>query len=120
MLHLASTLVLLLVAAGLWIRKRNPQWHQRLMIAAFGSDLLLVLYIEFTRHAVEKVVSRVRPLVWFHAGVSLAVLVCYVLMILLGRPMLAGRYETRALHRVLGITFVVLRSLNYATSYMVV
>jgi len=119
MLHLASTLVLFLVAAGLWIRKKNPQWHQRLMVAAFSSDLLLVLYIEFTRHAVEKVVSRVRPLIWFHAAVSLAVLGCYVTMIVLGRPMLAGRYETRALHRAVGITFVVLRSLNYVTSYMV-
>lgn len=120
MLHLASTLVLVLVGAGLWIRKKNPQWHQRLMIAAFSSDLLLVLYIEFTRHAVEKVVAHMRPVIWFHAAVSLAVLGCYVAMIVLGRPMLAGRYETRSLHRALGITFVVLRSLNYVTSYIVV
>ena len=120
MLHLASTLVLFLVAAGLWFRKSRPQWHQRLMVAAFSSDLLLVVYIEVTRHAVEKVVTRVRPLIWFHAAVSLAVLICYVLMILLGRPMLAGKYETRTLHRTLGITFVVLRGLNYVTSYLVV
>lgn len=119
MLHLASTGVLILIAAGLWFRKRNSQIHQRLMIAAFISDVLLVLYIEMTRHAVEKVASHIRPLIWFHAGVSLGVLICYVLMIWLGRPMIAGKYETRTLHRSVGIAFVVLRGLNYVTSFMV-
>ena len=119
MLHLTSTGVLVLVAAGLWFRKRRPLIHLRLMVAAFATDVLLVLYIEMTRHAVEKVAAQVRPLIWFHAGVSLAVLVCYVLMILLGRPMLAGRHDTRTLHRIVGMAFVVLRSLNYVTSFMV-
>ncbi len=118
-LHLASTMVLLLIVCGLWYRKRDSRIHLRLMITAFVCDVLLVLYIEVTRHAVETVVARVRPLIWFHAGVSLAVLACYVAMILLGRPMLAGRYETRKMHLAVGIAFVVLRSLNYVTSYMV-
>src|SRR5271156_699953 len=119
MLHLASTGVLLLIAAGLWFRKRNPRIHLRLMSTAFAADVLLVLYIEVTRHAVEKVASHARPLLWFHAGVSVAVLLCYVLMILLGRPMLSGRYETRALHRTVGMALVTLRGLNYVTSFMV-
>ena len=70
----------------------------KLMIAAFATDVLLVLYIEITRHAVETVVTTVRPLIWFHAGISLAV---------------------RVKHRYLGFTFCVLRSLNYITSFMV-
>jgi uncharacterized membrane protein YozB (DUF420 family) len=119
LLHAASTAVLILILCGLWFRKRNSQMHLRLMISAFTADVLLVLYIEFTRHAVETVAAKVRPMIWFHAGVSLAVLLCYVAMILLGRPMLAGRYETRKLHFAVGIAFVVLRSLNYVTSYMV-
>lgn len=119
MLHLASTGVVLLLVAGLWFRKREPRLHFRLMITAFTLDVLLVLYIEFTRHAVEKVATHIRPLLWFHAGVSLGVLVCYVLMFLLGRPMLAGRYETRLLHRTVGVAFVVLRGLNYVTSFMI-
>ena len=119
-LHLVSTVVLVLIATGLWFRKRDTQIHLRLMISAFAIDLLLVLYIEITRHAVEKVASQVRPLLWFHAGVSVAVLICYVLMIVLGRPMLRGKYETQKLHRTIGIVFVVLRSLNYVTSYIVV
>lgn len=119
MLHVASTLVLVVIVCGLWFRKRSPQIHLRLMVGAFTADVLLVLYIEFTRHAVETVAAKVQPMIWFHAGVSLAVLFCYVAMILLGRPMLAGRYETRKLHFAVGVAFVLLRSLNYVTSYLV-
>lgn len=118
MLHLASTLVLVVLAVGLWARKVDPRRHRSLMISAFASDLLLVVYIELTRHAVEEVATRVRPILWFHSAVSVAVLCCYVAMIRLGRPMLAGNYENRSMHRRLGIVFMVLRTVNYATSYM--
>lgn len=119
-MHFLSTVVLLIIFTGLWFRKRKPQLHLRLMITAFTIDVLLVLYIEISRHAVEKVATHIQPLLWFHAGVSLAVLICYVVLILLGRPMLAGKFETRTLHRTVGIAFVTLRVLNYVTSYMVV
>jgi hypothetical protein len=120
MLHLASSLVVALLAAGLWLRHRRPQLHLRLMISAFVIDLLLVLYIEVSRHAVEKVVARVSPLLWFHAGISVGVLLCYVVMILLGRGVLAGQADSRKWHFAVGMTFVTLRSLNYVTSYMVI
>jgi MFS-type transporter involved in bile tolerance (Atg22 family) len=119
MLHLASSFVVLLLAVGLWFRHRRPQLHLRLMISAFVVDLLLVLYIEISRHAVEKVVSRVSPVLWFHAAVSVGVLLCYVVMILLGRCVLAGQEGFRKRHFAVGMTFVALRSLNYVTSYMV-
>ncbi|MCH8268460.1 MAG: hypothetical protein IH846_13160, partial [Acidobacteria bacterium] len=48
MLHIASTLVLVLIVAGLYNRRR-PQWHLRFMLSAFVVDLMLVLYIEATR-----------------------------------------------------------------------
>lgn len=120
MLHVGSTFVVVLLLIGVWFRKRRPEVHFALMLGAFCTDLLLVIYIEVMRHAVEKVVSHGRPIIWFHATVSLAVLVCYVFMIRLGRPMLAGHYQTRSLHRAVGIAFLVLRGLNYLTSYMVV
>lgn len=119
MLHAASTVVLLLVATGLYFRQRRPEWHLKFMISAFVVDLLLVVYIEVTRHAVETVVSQVRPLLWVHAAISLAVLVCYVVMIGLGRRLLAGQVATRATHRTVGFTFCGLRVLNYVTSFMV-
>jgi len=120
MLHGISTLVLVLIAAGLWFRSRRRAVHLGFMISAFVVDLSLVLYIELTRHAVEKVAAHVHLLLWFHAGVSLVVLLCYAAMVTLGWRMVNGRTELRHLHRTLGITFVVFRSLNYITSFLVV
>ena len=119
MLHLLSSIVVLLIGAGLWLRHRRPDLHLRLMTAAFVCDLLLVVYIEATRHAVEKVVGQGTSLIWFHATVSTLVIAAYIAQIALGRRMLAGVSAPRRVHMVLGITFAMLRSLNYITSYMV-
>ncbi|QOV88119.1 hypothetical protein [Humisphaera borealis] len=118
MLHIVSAIVLVLVGCGLYFRKR-PAWHMRIMTSAFVMDLLLVLYIEATRHAVEKVVSQIRMMIWIHAGISLGVLVCYVVMIWLGRRALHGNKASKETHRNLGMLFVTLRGLNYATAFMV-
>jgi hypothetical protein len=76
----------------------------------------LLIYIEATRHAVEKVVHHVAPMVYFHVAISVGVLLNYVAMIVLGRRVLKGSRASRGTHRNLGITFVVLRSLNYVTA----
>lgn len=117
MLHIVSSIVLVMVAAGLYFRRKTVV-HMRFMVAAFLLDLALVLYIEMTRHAVEKVASHVRPLVYVHAAISLGVLIAYVIMILLGRRVLKGKRASRSTHRHLGMAFVVLRVLNYVTALM--
>ena len=119
MLHILSSIVLCFIVAGLWARRHRPHLHVRFMTAAFISDLLLVLYIEGTRHAVEKVVGSGTSLIWFHATISLMVLVAYVAQIALGRRMLAGIRASRRVHVVLGVTFVSLRLVNYVTSFLV-
>jgi hypothetical protein len=119
MLHLLSTIVVAIIAVGFWLRKRKNPVHVRLMFVAFLVDLFLVLYIEMSRNAVQKVVTSTRPLVWFHAAVSVLVLICYVVMIQLGRSLLAGKSPARKWHRTLGMTFLVLRGVNYVTSFMV-
>lgn len=117
-LHLVSSLVVVLVVAGV-LNRRNTALHIRIMTAAFIADLGLVLYIEGTRQAVETVVAQTSPLVWFHAGVSTLVLVLYVTQIALGRRILAGQPSPYRLHMVLGITFCLCRGLNYATAFVV-
>jgi len=122
MLHLLSTFVLLLIAAGVYYRKQ-PRIHLNLMGAAFIIDMLLVLYIEIARHAIEKTVDPAHhtgPLLWFHIFVSVAVLVAYVGQIQLGRKILAGFIASRNLHIKLGLTFCTLRLLNYITSFMII
>jgi len=134
MLHLASTMVLVLIAVGLYYR-HQPNMHWKFMTSAFVTDVVLVLYIELTRHAVETVTTQVKPLVWFHALVSTSVLVLYVAMIVLGRKLLAApatalasnvgpidaghSQQTRNLHRNLGMAFCVVRLLNYVTAFMI-
>jgi hypothetical protein len=117
-LHLVSSVVVLLIIAGV-MNRRHTARHMRIMTAAFVLDLGLVLYIEGTRQAVETVVAHTSPLVWFHAGVSTLVLVLYVAQIALGRRMLAGRPSPYRLHMVLGLTFCLCRGLNYATAFVV-
>ncbi len=119
MLHILSSVVLGLIVAGLWARRHRPDLHMRFMTAAFVCDLLLVLYIEGTRQAVEKVVGGGTSLIWFHATISTLVLVAYVAQIAIGRRVLAGIRASRRVHATLGITFVSLRLVNYVTSFMV-
>jgi hypothetical protein len=88
------------------------------MTAAFACDVLLVLYIEATRHAVASVAQSAMPLVWFHAAVSVLVLAAYAAQWTLGRRLAAGARTSRRAHAVVGATFVGLRSLNYVTSLL--
>ncbi|HEX8913086.1 MAG TPA: hypothetical protein VF796_12050 [Humisphaera sp.] len=117
MLHLISTIVILLVAAGLYFR-RDRRVHVPLMVTAFLTDLGLVLYIELSRGAVAKVATGSRWLLWVHAAISLGVLACYVAMFVLGRRVNGGAHASRRAHRNVGMTFVALRGLNYATALM--
>ncbi len=87
--------------------------------SAFAVDMALILYIEITREAVERLSDEVHPLLWFHVGLSLAVVLSYIRMILLGRRMLRREESVRGVHRKLALTFCVLRTVNYVTSFMI-
>lgn len=107
MTHIASTMVLFLIAAGIYFRRR-PQWHFRLMVSAFLIDLSIVVYLEATRQAVKKVTSQGSGLLWFHVAVSVLVLVAYVIQIMLGSKLLSGVVIKRQPHLMMGISFCVL------------
>jgi hypothetical protein len=118
MLHVISTFVLLLIAAGVRFRK-NTRLHLGLMMAAFVVDISLVAYIEYKRHAIHQATHSPGPLLAFHIVVSLAVVVMYLVQMQLGRRVLAGIHASKGLHIRLGITFCALRLINYGTSFMV-
>jgi hypothetical protein len=118
MLHILSTGVMAILAAGMYFRGRRPSIHWKLMVTAFVIDVGLVLYIELTRKAIEQI-PQARGLLLFHIAVSLSVIVCYLVMFALGRRLLGGRLDTRIAHRNVGFTFLTLRSLNYVTSFLV-
>ncbi len=136
MFYLFSTLVLVIIAAGLYFR-RKVKLHIPLMLAAFVIDLSLVLIIEFQRAAVEKVASNVMAgtdyFLIFHASISLLVLVLYVLLMRSGYKIYKALYSLKLdaaqfaelrlkmqtdylLHRNLAFAFVILRLVNFVTS----
>ncbi len=85
--------------------------------SAFAVDMALILYIEITREAVEQLSDGVHSLLWFQ--VRVAVVLSYIGMILLGRRMLRREVSVRGVQRKLGLTFCVLRTVNYGTSFMI-
>lgn len=120
MFLLASTLVIILLAFGLYHR-HDKKKHIPLMLTAFVIDLSLVLIIEIQRKAVESVVDNVvhapNSLVIFHAIVSLLVIVLYIGQIITGTKIARGKRYHLALHQQMAVLFIVLRLTNYITSF---
>jgi uncharacterized membrane protein YozB (DUF420 family) len=118
-----STLVLVILALGLW-KRHEKNWHIPLMSLAFLMDLALVFWIELSRQAVEKVLGQVptaytqeSSFVLFHAGVSLLTLLLYVGLIFTGKKLL---HAPEPRHRLLAAGFVLCRLTNYVTSFWMV
>jgi hypothetical protein len=116
--HIASTFVLLLLAAGITLRRRR-RIHVPIMIAAFGLDLASVLAIEFSRGAIKKAISAPPPLLLFHVSVSVSALVFYIVMFVLGERVRNGAEQLRPWHRRTAWLFGACRTANYVTSWMI-
>lgn len=124
MLIAVSTIVLILIGLGLKFRYR-PKVHIPLMMGAFLLDLVLLLYIEFSRHAIAEFQQELTTpvhggLLFFHVGVSLLTLIFYLIQIVTGIMLVQGQTSRRAWHRMVSYAFVVCRLANYVTSFMVV
>lgn len=107
---------------GVLLAKKNRNLHVRVMSFAMAWDVILILQIELSRHAVEKAISIANNSMILNIHVSLAVLtvVLYGFMIFLGRKVLAGDRSFLAAHRKLGAVTLIMRILTYITSYSVV
>ena len=120
MSYAISTLALIFIFVGLWsLHSRNRVRHAVCMGIAFVLDLGLVLYIELSRHAVDRVAHSTSPLLWFHVAISTAALVLYLVQGFLGYRLYRGNAVARPIHRWCGIAFLVLRLGNYVTSFLV-
>ncbi len=117
-----STLIVTLMIIGALQARKNRKSHVRIMSFAMAWDVILILQIEITRHAVEKAISVANNSMMLNIHVSLAVLtvILYVFMIILGRKILKGENSFLAIHRKLGVFTLVMRILTYITSYSVV
>jgi hypothetical protein len=118
MFHIASTFVLLLLVAGILLRRRR-RIHVPIMLAAFGLDLVSVLAIEVQRNAIHKATSGPPPLLLFHVIVSVFALVFYGVMFVLGERVRKGAEQLRPWHRRTAWLFGSCRTANYVTSWMI-
>ncbi|MBY0449925.1 MAG: hypothetical protein K2X01_04795 [Cyanobacteria bacterium] len=111
-----SFAVLLIIAVGILFRK-NRKIHIPVMLLAFVCDMSLVLYIEFSRKAVEQVISGLpSALLAFHVATSLIVVLLYLALIISGVQIVKGKTNRLLWHRQLATAFLIGRMINFVTS----
>lgn len=116
MFKILNTIVVLLIIAGLIARKQTRA-HISLMLAAFTLDMGLLLAIEFQRDAINTALhTHLKPLLFFHIGVSVLMIVFYIIMIRSGIATLKDRKHKNR-HKKLAKVFLILKALNYLTSF---
>ncbi len=118
MFKILSTTVVLLIIAGLVTRKQTRA-HISLMLSAFVLDIGLLLAIEFQRNAINTALNTtLKPILFFHICVSVLMIIFYVIMIRSGMATLKDRSH-KARHKNLAKIFLLLKFLNYTTSFMI-
>jgi uncharacterized membrane protein YozB (DUF420 family) len=110
----------LLLAFGI-IKAKVRKIHVPVMITAFILDVGLVLWIELSRQAVERVAAETNnTFLLFHAAISLLVIVLYILLLITGSKFIKhGERNIYLWHKRLAVLFIVLRLTNYVTSFFV-
>ncbi|MCP5464072.1 MAG: hypothetical protein H7A33_03510 [Deltaproteobacteria bacterium] len=117
MLKLISFLICLILIVGIAI-SRHRKWHIRLMLSAFALDMLLVLYIEFTRKAINTSLHPPHGFIIFHVIISVLVVALYIAQIISGSKINKGK-GCLSWHGRIAILFLILRLGNFATSLFV-
>lgn len=116
-----STGVMVMILVGLRYRHR-PRVHVPIMLGCFIIDVANVVFIEVRRGAVEQAVTVFtgggRWVLGFHIAVSVLSIFGYVIALVTGL-LLLKRGKARRVHRANAAAFLILRVLNYVTSFQV-
>jgi hypothetical protein len=109
-------------------RRRRPEIHMPVMTTCFIVDVLVVVFIEVTRWlrgdemAVTKATGEASTMAFsilnVHVAASVTMLVNYALAIWSGRR-LHRTGVGRSFHRANAAVFIVVRTVNYVTSFMI-
>ncbi len=97
-----------------YLNRRKRQTHIRLMLLGIGTDILLVLYLQVTRSAVQTALKfelsvSEQAHIWF----SSSALVLYFPILYLGYRLIQGDRSRRAMHVRLGVTALILRTIGF-------
>lgn len=110
-----ATVAWLLLLLG-YAMRRNRAIHVPLMLLGISSDILLVLYLQLTKSAVETALSfSLSSLQQLHIACSSVALILYFPVLFLGFTLLRGRAtkSARKLHVRLASTALVFRTLGF-------
>ena len=103
------------LASG-YTRRKNRYQHVLLMCSGILLDLALVLYLEFTRDAVQTAMEfKLSVLKQLHIGFSTAALLLYFPVMFIGIKLLRGADRTRLLplHKKFAVPALLLRTAGF-------
>ena len=110
-----------LLYVGVYLRKKRSV-HIKVQSTAIIWDILLILQIELGRGAIVKASKAMTNTMMLNVHVSIAVstVILYLLMIYTGRKLISGEITIRPIHKILGWTTLVMRTLTFITSFWAV
>jgi hypothetical protein len=119
--QLQSTIILMLMYIGIYYRQ-FPTRHVKIMATTIAWDLILILQIELSRGAIKKAADAIinPTFLTIHISIAVTTVFLYFGMIYTGRKMLQKDYSVHKLHRLMGRTAVLFRTMTYITSFFVV
>jgi len=120
-LQIQSFLIMSLLYVGVYLRKKRSV-HIKVQSTAIIWDILLILQIELGRGAIVKASKAMTNTMMLNVHVSIAVstVILYLLMIYTGRKLISGEITIRPIHKILGWTTLVMRTLTFITSFWAV
>jgi hypothetical protein len=121
LLQIQSLCIVLLMLAGIFVRRRRSL-HVKIMSVAMGWDVLLILQIELSRSAILKASAAMTNTLALniHVTIAISTVVLYAFMVYTGRKLLAGQNDIRPRHKFLGWTTLAMRVLTFVTSFWAV
>ena len=119
--QIQNALILAMIYTGVAFR-RQRMLHIKLMASAITWDILLILQIELTRHAIDTALQApTNPaLLNFHIVIAVLTVVLYGVLFYTGRQVYKGNNQFRIWHKHLGLITLVCRTSTFITSFMVV
>lgn len=116
--QIQSFLILALLYIGVYFCRRRSL-HIKIMSSAIFLDLILILQIEFFRNAIAKAAKALQNPIMLniHVGLAMTTVIFYFCMIYTGRKIINGHVKVQPLHRNLGRTTLILRTVTLITSF---
>ncbi len=115
-IKILSIFAFLLLVVGFLNRKRI-RVHIPCMASAFFIDMGMLLYIEFTRKAIEQAIGPTSTIMKIHIAISVMLVLLYFGQVISG--IRKARGKTSGWHKGGGLGLLACRFGNLATSFMI-